>query len=243
MGLASANLGTDTGNLQTALLYTFYTLTGLLAAKPIVNFTGDKYGIVAGLALYVAYVASFIIADKVPEIKHWVAPVGGCVGGVAAGFLWTAQFSYFSRNVALYAEANREALLEDKPEDVGNEEEDIKRYINGKAGSTFAAWFAIPFLGFEVLFKLIQSYIGSDAGPVSAGWSEGKDFIYVINTIFAVVAAIGCCFIMDLSDGAAQKVSSVSTLDSIKAAGELFFSDPKMPMMMGMNICFGETYP
>ena len=106
--------------------------------------------------------------------RSWACPLCGVCG------VWTAQFSFFSRNVALYAEANREALLEDKPEGVGNAEEDIKRYINGKAGNTRQAARLLHGLRFrtcfEVLFKLIQSYIGSNTGPVSAGWTEGKDF-------------------------------------------------------------------
>jgi len=255
VGLASANLGSETGNLQTALLYSFYTLTALLAAKSIVSFTGDKYGIVAGLALYVVYVASFIVADKVPSIKKFSACLGGSIGGVAAGFLWTAQFSYFGKNAALYAQANREELLKDKPDDVGNDEKSIKAYINGKAGDIFAAWFAIPYLGFEVIFKLMQSYIGSSTGPVTAGWSGGKDFIYVINTVFAVVAALGCVLIRDLPAleeeedaearevvspaAAAQREQAKGTIANVIEAGELFLFDPKMAMMMSMNIAFG----
>jgi len=247
VGLASANLGSETGNLQTALLYSFYTLTALIAAKSIVSRTGDKWGIIFGLALYVVYVASFIVADKVSSIRKFSACLGGSIGGVAAGFLWTAQFSYFGKNAALYAQANREALLQDKPDDVGNDEASIKAYINGKAGDTFAAWFAIPYLGFEVLFKLLQSYIGSTTSAVNAGWSDGKDFIYVINTICAVVAACGCYFIMDLpdpvpepdSEAASKPQSPPSTLEKLTEAGKLFVFDPKMSMMCGMNICFG----
>jgi len=246
VGLASANLGSETGNLQTALLYSFYTLTALLAAKSIIGYTGDKYGIFAGLALYVVYVASFIVADKVHSIKKFSACLGGSIGGVAAGFLWTAQFSYFGKSAALYAEANREELLKDKPDDVGNDEKSIKAYINGKAGDTFAAWFAIPYLGFEVLFKLMQSYIGSSEGPVTAGWSGGKDFIYVINTVFAVVAALGCLMIRDLpkieeeedSEAAPEKEKPVGVIANITEAGELFIFDPKMALMMSMNIAF-----
>jgi len=248
VGLASANLGKETGNLQTALLYAFYTLTALLVAKSIVSRTGDKWGIVFGLLLYVVYVASFIVADKVESVKKVAACIGGTIGGIAAGFLWTAQFSYFSKNAALYAEVNREFLLQDKPAEVGNDETSIKNYINGKAGATFAAWFAIPYLGFEVIFKLLQSYIGHPDGPVSAGWSGGKDFIYVINTICAVLAAIGCMFIMDLQDpkrrpdaesGVQGKEEKPTVLSNILGAGKLFLFDPKMVMMMSMNICFG----
>ena len=72
------------------------------------------------------------------------------MGGIAAGFLWTAQGAYFSRNAALYAEAAG----------VSKEE----------ATMSFSGWFALPYLGFEVIFKLLQSYIGVSTGPVSAHW-------------------------------------------------------------------------
>jgi len=233
LALAAANLGAELGNLQNALLYGFYTLTALCFAKIIVAQTGYKYGIVAGLATYVVYVASFIIADKEPSAKWPAAIFGGCMGGIAAGFLWTAQGAYFSRNAALYAEA------------AGISKE--------QATMSFAGWFALPYLGFEVLFKLLQSYIGVSTGPVSAHWSDGKDFIYVINTIFAVVAMLLCLLIMPMDDppkedeskdvdAASSTPSTLQTLIAQAASAmRLFVSDPKMPMMMGMNLSFGVT--
>ena len=91
IGLATTNLDPDTGNLQTALLYTLYTLTALLGAQPIVGYLGDKLSMVAGLTLYVVYDSSFILADMAPQYQKPVACIGGCIGGFAAGFLWTAQ--------------------------------------------------------------------------------------------------------------------------------------------------------
>ena len=105
VSLASSNLA-DLGNLQNALLYLFYTFTALLASKTIVNMTGAKGGIVAGLGMYMFYVGSFILADSVPSIKRPAAIIGGILGGIAAGFLWTAQFAYFGENADLYAEVN-----------------------------------------------------------------------------------------------------------------------------------------
>ena len=105
VGLASQNLQ-DLGNLQNALLYLFYTLTALLASKSIVGYTGAKGGILLGLGMYICYVGSFILADSCPSIKRPAAITGGCLGGVAAGFLWTAQFAYFGENADLYAEVS-----------------------------------------------------------------------------------------------------------------------------------------
>ena len=38
----------------------------------------------------------------------------------------------------------------------GYTEAQITEYAHAKASSKFAAWFAVPYLGFEVLFKLTQ---------------------------------------------------------------------------------------
>merc|ERR1711988_135402 len=248
VGLATNSLDVPLGNLQLALLYSFYTITALLAAKPIVSITGNKWGIVAGLSLYIVYVASFIVTDKVPSIKRFAACFGGSVGGVAAGFLWTAQYGYFLANAAAYAESRREFLSRDLPADVTDEVK-VTEHIRGRAQNIMAAWFAIPYLSFEVIFKLMQSYIGLDTGPVSAHWSEGKDFIYVINTICAVAAALGCATIMDLPDAppvgkpaggeASQPAVQPTIIDRMLSAAKLFVADPKMPLMMGINVCFG----
>ena len=64
------------GSLQTALLYSCYTLTALFGANLIISVTGVKGGIVCGLALYVGYVGSFILADYASSVK-WPA---ACIG-------------------------------------------------------------------------------------------------------------------------------------------------------------------
>jgi len=248
VALASANLGSELGNLQTALLYSFYTLTALFASKSIVGATGWKYGIVAGLGLYVAYVASFIVADQTESpVRDVAACIGGTLGGIAAGFLWTAQFAYFGRNAAMWAMANRDKLMQDKPAEVQTDGE-IDQYVKDKASGMFAAYFAVPYLGFEVVFKMMQTVIGTPSGPVSAGWSSGKTFIYVINTCCAVAATVMCVFILDLKeerkkadveDSAVEPENKSSFLDNVLSAGRLAFSDPKMVLMMNMNFCFG----
>ena len=76
ISLATSSLGSQLGNAQTAMLYTFYTLTALFGANIIVSFSGYKWGIVSGLGVYVAYVGSFIIADLVPSVKTPAAYLG-----------------------------------------------------------------------------------------------------------------------------------------------------------------------
>eukprot|EP00656_Telonema_subtile_P037798 TRINITY_DN4216_c0_g1_i1.p1 TRINITY_DN4216_c0_g1~~TRINITY_DN4216_c0_g1_i1.p1 ORF type:complete len:493 (-),score=108.54 TRINITY_DN4216_c0_g1_i1:146-1624(-) len=215
IALATSSLGERLGSLQTALLYTFYTLTALFGAKLVVNRTGYKWGVVAGLGLYVVYVGSFILAAYFPSIEWIAACIGGSLGGVAAGFLWTAQGAYFACNAKLYAEASEQKL----------------EHVNAR----FAAVFAVAYLGFEVLFKLLQTAVGS-TGPATLDWAAGKNFIYVINTICAVLSALACCSILPMP---APKQAPVNTTREILSAGKLFISDPKMPLMTGINLTFG----
>jgi len=223
IALATTSLGPTLGNTQTALLYTFYTITALFGASVIVTATGYKWGIVGGLMTYVIYVASFIVADKVPSVKTPAAYIGGSMGGIAAGFLWSAQGPYFAQNARLYAEAE------------GLEVNDVK--------TKWAAYFAIPYLGCEVFFKLMQTAIGS-TGTATFNWHAGKDFIYVINTLCAVAACIGCMFIYEMPQPPAKKEdkeqSQIAKIcEKSMAAGRLFFTNPKMPLMASMNIAFG----
>jgi len=221
IALATTDLhSAQLGNLQLALLYAFYTLTALLFANLIVSKTGYKWGMVYALLVYVAYVGSFIIAAKVPSLKWPAATIGGSLGGIGAGFLWSAQGPYFAKNAEMYAEAT-------------GEDGDAVR-------ARFAAYFAIPYLGCEVLFKLLQTIVGSTDAAGSLGWSEGSDFILIINTVCAIAAAIGCMFIMEMkNDQPEVPFSSDIIFQKAAAAIHLLFSDPKMVCMMGMNISFG----
>jgi len=70
--------------------------------------------------------------------------------------------------------------------------------------------------------------------------SWGKNMIYVINTVAAVAAAIGCSCIMDMPAPKDQKpVTSETIVEKASSALKLLFTDPKMPLMMGMNVAFG----
>ena len=105
LALATTSLGPKLGNFQTALVYIFYTITALFGANSIVHRLGNKWGLCAGLLVYVAYVASFIVAVEPEElvsttgahsassIKWIAASFGGSLGGIAAGFIWSAQVS------------------------------------------------------------------------------------------------------------------------------------------------------
>merc|ERR1711865_1064957 len=182
VGLATTNLGLEMGNLQNALLYGCYTGSALLLGNITVASCGSKWALLTGLWIYVLYVASFVIANQYKDnndVKYPAACLGGVLGGVAAGgLLWTAQGVYMVQNARLYAKA------------AGITDTD--------AIFKFTGYFAVPFLVFEVIFKLMQSYIGESSGNGSAGWNQGDSAIYVINTVCAALAAAAGTCIDDL---------------------------------------------
>lgn len=69
LALASASLGDKLGGFNSGTLYTMYTLSSLFIASLVVRKLGPKWSLVGGLALYVPYVASFLIAVIAPSVK------------------------------------------------------------------------------------------------------------------------------------------------------------------------------
>ena len=110
----------------------------------------------------------------------------------------------------------------------------------------FASRFAVPFLSLEVVCKLLQSYIGLDTGPASAHWPAGKDMIYVVNSVLAVVATAGCSVILSLPPAPEERKEAtvaqswLETLCSkVSTVVVMLVTDPKMPLMLWTNVSFG----
>ena len=78
------------------------------------------------------------------------------VGGIAAGFLWTAQGAYFARNAELYAEAGGRIW----GAAAGAEESTVER-----ATGLFASIFAAFYLLWEVVMKLLSSILPKSYAP------------------------------------------------------------------------------
>jgi hypothetical protein len=105
------------------------------------------------------YVGAFplllVVTDPSSQIA--IAIFGGAIGGVAAGFLWTAQGAYFTTSARLYAEAHDDGTVTPK-----------------QATATFAALFGATYLGFELILKLapllitIVEDMGGSGGEVNA---------------------------------------------------------------------------
>lgn len=81
-----------------------------------------------------------------------VSLVGAAFGGIAAGFLWTAQGAYFARNAELYAKAGGRIFGSDTAE-----------VTTARATGLFSSIFAALYLGFEVVMKLLSSILPEPA--------------------------------------------------------------------------------
>ena len=103
--LASVEFGTQLGGDSLGVLYILYTLTAMSCATVLVGGLGPKWSLVAGLAAFCVYVASYLVAYAVPSLMWTAAMFGASIGGFAAGSLWTAQGSYFTACAVAYAES------------------------------------------------------------------------------------------------------------------------------------------
>merc|ERR1712054_692530 len=90
-----------------------------------------------GLAVYCIYVLSFplVLIMRSKVARFTIAIGGGSIGGIAAGFLWSAQGAYFAASARLYAEASVDVSFQ-------------------QATSLFAAIFGTVYLGSEVILKV-----------------------------------------------------------------------------------------
>ena len=93
-----------------------------------------------------------------------------------------------------------------------------------------------------------QSYIGESSGNGSAGWKDGDNAIFVINTVCAALAAAAATCIDDL-DGlwAATCIEDLDQRAAVKRtfwapamdAIVLLLKNPRMACLMWLNVTFG----
>jgi MFS family permease len=142
LALATSQLGSTTGALQTCLLYASYTCTSLTGLSTLsIQRYGSKRTLVVGMICYMAYVISFATAALLLSSKNndsstdsarslrvveIVTATGAFVGGIGAGLLWTSQGVYFSEVSEEYCRC-----LSTAPEAVSADSGDIDDLSNG----------------------------------------------------------------------------------------------------------------
>jgi MFS family permease len=211
LALATARLG-SVGAWQSGVLYFTYTASAILGATYITKTLGSRNSIIAGMALYCAYVGCFLIATVASSttiLANGAALLGAAIGGVGGGFLWTAQGSYFGQ-----ASEEHGTLLQ----------QDVKL-----STAYFAGIFAFVYLAEEVLLRILSSAL-LETGRIS--WSA----IFAVYTAVAVVSTLGMVMVHNYPK---QQEEGVSVSYKMTVAVQLLRGDPKMKYMIGLNASFG----
>lgn len=98
LALATARLG-SIGSWQSGVLFLSYTCSSVMGATYVVKKLGARNAMITGMAMFCFYVACFWVATTFggahdATVQSISAMVGAIVGGIGAGFLWTAQGAY-----------------------------------------------------------------------------------------------------------------------------------------------------
>ncbi|EEC47504.1 predicted protein [Phaeodactylum tricornutum CCAP 1055/1] len=211
LALATARLGA-TGAWQSGILYLTYTGSAIMGATYVVKKLGARNSLIAGMLLYCCYVGCFWLATVWTEQERAAAYIGAAIGGVGAGFLWTAQGAYFSKA----------------------SEEHARQLDQSTSLSTsyLAGIFAFIYLGEEVLLRSLSTLVLEFS---SVNWSS----IFGTYSLLTIVSTAGMVFIHKYPDDAPNEAASAWF--KISAAGRLLSQDPKMKYMIGLNAAFGFT--
>lgn len=220
LGLANARLGA-VGVWQSGALYASYTAAALFGASYVVTRLGSQNGLALGMAMTAAYVTSFFLASLTAGRLRTVAAIAGAlVGGVGSSVLWVSQGSYFACASRLFASVEGEAP--------------------GDVTSRFGGDFAFIFLTFEVILRLLSTFLIETAGM---SWR-------VIFGVYALQSILPAIFVMQVVD--VEKHQSLqeesndddgdegsSPLRKATAALDLLRRDPKTKYLSPVNVLFG----
>eukprot|EP01059_Diplonema_ambulator_P032789 TRINITY_DN65_c1_g1_i13.p1 TRINITY_DN65_c1_g1~~TRINITY_DN65_c1_g1_i13.p1 ORF type:complete len:531 (+),score=109.88 TRINITY_DN65_c1_g1_i13:62-1594(+) len=266
--LATAQFGEQLGDFSLGILYVFYTLTALLGSTVIVEHLQHKWSLVLGCGVYSLYVAGMFLGVVTHDALRWFfVMIGSTFGGIAAGFLWTAQGGYFANAAKIHAR--------------------YKGISVQQANSYLGGIFATLYLAFELIMKLLSSLIlvfvcgshwegdiitgscgsdssssGSDIAPgmsnITAPASgsdssfdsdhlkfEGVVWTYAVFSVIAVASSIGMAMITPIKpfDDSGKPIVAEKRPWYRKAlvATELARNQPKIILVGIINIAFGFT--
>jgi len=211
LDLASTTLGDKVGGAVNGALYGAYFLTALLASGSFVSFFGSKWSLIFASVLYCSYSLSFTISYLFPDIRWWSAMIGGALGGIASGNLWTAQGVYLGEVVRIVS-----ATYEEDP---------------ALTSTRLCGYFATEFLACEVICKLLSSLLYY--------WG-GDHLVWATFLIVSGCAAIGMLFVWDTGMQQASGEDSACSVDKASLTIKLLIRDPRMlrlyPSIMSFSV-------
>eukprot|EP00522_Entomoneis_paludosa_P012788 CAMPEP_0172440770 /NCGR_PEP_ID=MMETSP1065-20121228/1381_1 /TAXON_ID=265537 /ORGANISM="Amphiprora paludosa, Strain CCMP125" /LENGTH=517 /DNA_ID=CAMNT_0013189781 /DNA_START=103 /DNA_END=1656 /DNA_ORIENTATION=- len=220
LSLATARFAA-VGAWQSGILYLTYTGSAIFGATWVVKQFGGRDALMAGMALYCVYVAAFLAATIYPEQQRLIAYMGAGVGGTGAGFLWTAQGSYFATAAEHHAKALGQPLEQ--------------------STNAFGSTFAFYYLALEVILRAISSLSGS---VQFISWTV----IFTIYFLVAVLTTVGMLFVEKLKEPSTEtNLTSLGPSSSTESSWwyratvtlQLLWREPKMKYMIGLNSVFG----
>ena len=165
------------------------------------------------MALYCIYVACFWVATQQEDgsdAERLVAFGGAAIGGVGAGFLWTAQGAYF----AMAADEHAHHLQQDV----------------STSTASLAGRFAFLYLAEEVVLRVLSTVL---VGILS--WES----IFGLYTAITVVSTLCMPFVYNYPPSTDDAATTSTIFYKVTAAGQLLWKDPKMKYMIGLNAVFG----
>jgi MFS family permease len=166
---------------------------------------------------YCVYVGCFWVAtrqDAASDAERLVAYTGAAIGGVGAGFLWTAQGAYFAMAAEEHAQHLQQAV--------------------STSTASLAGRFAFLYLAEEVVLRVLSTVL---VGILS--WES----IFGLYTAITVVSTLCMPFVYNYppssSDDGDDTAATSTIFYKVTAAGQLLWKDPKMKYMIGLNAVFG----
>eukprot|EP01038_Epipyxis_sp_PR26KG_P004711 gene4711-6614_t len=200
LAFSSAELGEKVGSEGGFMLYIFYTFSALFIAKPILNKFKSKRTVWLGLLGMLAYVVSFFFGLVSKSLAVIIFPLGGAIGGIGAGILWTGQGSYYSVNSIKYSSYT---------------------HSDNKINSTnFSSIFAAIYLSLETSLKLLATVIflsfnnkQSDTNSLFRSW---RMVVFGLYSLAAIISVILFQFlVLNLDDKRNNNIESDITTSTV----------------------------
>lgn len=223
IAFSSSIVGKECAGLGSATMYAAFGLSAIFLATELVQRLGAKSVLIGGMAGISLYNACSLAAGLLQDAGNEGAEsammvVGGLVGGLATGPLWTAQGSFFARMSEAYGGV---ASLPSK-----------------EATGLLAGRFALVYLGVEALIKLSCSAVTWNAS-VSF---DADVLLLAMLVVFGLLATVLGCFIQPAPPSPAATAGAGAAGGGggrMMAAVRLMANEPAIVLLSPINLNMG----
>jgi MFS family permease len=223
---ASTVLGDRLGSIGNGVLYCVFAFTAAFLSKPFVICYGARRSLIIACFGYSIFVLGFFSAvlgtsnsdydDSVSVEPTWGLYLFACVcGGLAGGILWTAQGRYFAHSARMASTDSGQPVEQ--------------------TNNSFAATFAMLYLGSEMVLKLVATLLYS----FSWGGMDSDIVVFGVYPCIALLAAVYMMWIKDLKDDDVTQTTVMGGLKQALASFILSFCDLKLTLLLPFQISFG----